>query len=64
MNIVESIQETTDDVGRSIAAETRTLRDGIRLTNRRAVEYVKGNPAKCLLGALAVGFIVGRLAAR
>lgn len=32
--------------------------------NERVVEFIKENPGTCLLGALAVGFIVGRIASR
>ena len=32
--------------------------------NERATTYVKKNPGKCLLGALAVGFVVGTIARR
>lgn len=30
--------------------------------NERATAYVKRNPGRCLLGALAVGFVVGKIA--
>jgi ElaB/YqjD/DUF883 family membrane-anchored ribosome-binding protein len=32
--------------------------------NQRATTYVKENPGKCLLGALALGFVVGKIARR
>ena len=32
--------------------------------SERATTYIKENPGKCLLGALAVGFAVGKLARR
>jgi hypothetical protein len=32
--------------------------------NERATGYIKQNPGKCLLGALAVGFVVGKIARR
>jgi ElaB/YqjD/DUF883 family membrane-anchored ribosome-binding protein len=32
--------------------------------NERATTYVKENPGKCLLGALALGFVVGKIARR
>ena len=30
--------------------------------NEKATTYVKENPGKCLLGALALGFVVGKIA--
>ncbi|NBD10729.1 MULTISPECIES: hypothetical protein [Corallococcus] len=32
--------------------------------NRQVVGFIKANPGTCLLGAIAVGFIVGRIASR
>jgi ElaB/YqjD/DUF883 family membrane-anchored ribosome-binding protein len=32
--------------------------------NNRAVAFIKANPGTCLLGAVAVGFLIGKLAAR
>jgi len=32
--------------------------------NERATTYLKANPGKCLLGALALGFVVGKIARR
>ena len=32
--------------------------------NERVVGFIKENPGTCLLGALAVGFLVGRLVSR
>ncbi|MBZ4335569.1 hypothetical protein NR800_14935 [Corallococcus interemptor] len=32
--------------------------------NNQVVGFIKANPGTCLLGAIAVGFIVGRIASR
>ena len=32
--------------------------------NYDAVAYIKENPGKCLLGAIAAGYIIGRIARR
>jgi hypothetical protein len=32
--------------------------------NTRVVSFIRANPGTCLLGAVAVGFIVGRIASR
>lgn len=32
--------------------------------NRRVTTFIKENPTTCLLGALALGFIVGKIASR
>ena len=32
--------------------------------NTRAVSFIRANPGTCLLGAVALGFLVGRIASR
>lgn len=32
--------------------------------NTRVVSFIRANPGTCLLGAIAVGFLVGRIASR
>jgi len=32
--------------------------------NTRAINFIRANPGTCLLGAVAVGFLVGKLASR
>ncbi|CAM4413084.1 MULTISPECIES: hypothetical protein [Myxococcus] len=32
--------------------------------NNRVVSFIRANPGTCLLGAVAVGFLVGRIASR
>lgn len=32
--------------------------------NRRVTGFIKENPGTCLLGALAVGFVIGKIASR
>ncbi|MCI0574431.1 MAG: hypothetical protein L0Y66_27170 [Myxococcaceae bacterium] len=32
--------------------------------NHRALRFIRENPGTCLLGAVALGFIVGRIASR
>ncbi|WP_163996981.1 hypothetical protein [Pyxidicoccus caerfyrddinensis] len=32
--------------------------------NNRVVGFIRANPGTCLLGAVAIGFLVGRIASR
>ncbi|AGC44438.1 MULTISPECIES: hypothetical protein [Myxococcus] len=32
--------------------------------NNRVVSFIRANPGTCLLGAVAVGFLIGRIASR
>lgn len=39
-------------------------RKNLEQFNTRAVRFIKANPGTCLIGALAIGFVVGRIASR
>ena len=32
--------------------------------NSSAIGYIKENPGKCVIGAIAIGFLIGKLAGR
>jgi len=64
MTIMTSIHRTTSDIAKSVRSDMESVRHGLGAANARVVNYVKDNPGTCLLGALAVGFIVGRIASR
>ncbi len=50
--------------GRLLPVGLGELRDRLEQANRSVVDFVRAHPAGCLLGALAFGFAVGRLASR
>ena len=60
---------TPDKLARSrvLIALGLTVREAARrldTLNDDVTDYVRENPGKCLLGALAVGVIIGKLASR
>ena len=54
--LVEAVSMTLPQIDEA----RRNLED----LNHRAVSFIRANPGTCLLGAIAVGFIVGRIASR
>ncbi len=38
--------------------------DQLATVNEKVKHFIRENPGTCLLGALAIGFVVGRLASR
>lgn len=52
------LQKLRDEV----APRLDELQDFWRDASHKALQYIGQQPGKCLLGAVAVGFIVGRLA--
>jgi hypothetical protein len=59
-NFGDRISEVQDRIMPRIDEARRNLAD----FNSRAVSYIRQNPGTCLLGALAFGFVVGKIAAR
>lgn len=53
-------RELQQRVGPQIEEARRNLMD----LNTRVVSYIRENPGMCLVGALAFGFIVGKIASR
>jgi hypothetical protein len=56
----ESISSATEHVGR----QADRVRRELDVTERRARELVEQYPIACFLGALALGYIAGRVATR
>jgi ElaB/YqjD/DUF883 family membrane-anchored ribosome-binding protein len=56
----DKARQLQDNVLPQIDEARRNLED----LNTRAVNFIRANPGTCLLGAVAVGFIVGRIASR
>lgn len=56
----DKARELQQRVGPQIEDARRSLND----FNTRAVAFIKARPGTCLLGALAFGFLVGKIASR
>lgn len=53
-------REVVDNLGPQIEQARQNLTD----LNTRVVTFVRQNPGTCLIGALAFGFLVGKIASR
>ncbi len=51
-------------VERILPIDLDDVRERLDQANRRVVAFVRAHPAGCVIGALAFGFAVGRLASR
>lgn len=56
----EAMDALRERLGPQIAEATERLSE----TNERVKAFIKENPGTCLLGAAALGFLLGRWAAR
>ncbi len=59
-NLENAARSLKERVGPQLAQARRRFTDA----NERVIDFIKERPGTCLLGALAVGWIIGRIARR
>jgi ElaB/YqjD/DUF883 family membrane-anchored ribosome-binding protein len=64
MEMTEKIEETARELGARVRPQVEEARRRLSTMNDSAVEYIKENPGKCLVGAIAVGYLIGKIASR
>ncbi len=64
MEIAEQIESTVREVGERVRPQLDDAKRRLTSLNRDVTDYIKENPGRCLLGAIAVGFVIGKIARR
>lgn len=64
MNNTDDLESALRQASEQVKPKLDEARRQLATVNERATAYVKENPGKCLLGALALGFVVGKIARR
>jgi len=64
MEMTEQFEKTARELEDRIRPQIEEAKKKVSDLNERAVSYIKENPGKCLLGAIAAGYIIGRIARR
>jgi hypothetical protein len=64
MNTTEPIDETSQESDERMAPLVKGMTTRLATLNAEVTTYIKANPGTCLLGALAAGYIIGRVARR
>ncbi|MEA2699310.1 MAG: hypothetical protein QOI66_3581 [Myxococcales bacterium] len=64
MEIAEKLEETAREFEDRVRPQVEQAKKRLGAINEDVTDYIKANPGKCLLGALALGYIVGRIARR
>ena len=64
MEMTEKIEETARELGARVRPQIEDAKRRFTSMNESATAYIKENPGKCLVGAIAVGFLIGKLASR
>ncbi|HEY7372771.1 MAG TPA: hypothetical protein VIF57_11465 [Polyangia bacterium] len=64
MEMTEKIEETAREIGARVRPQIEEAKRRFSSMSDSASTYIKANPGKCLVGAIAVGFLIGKIASR
>jgi ElaB/YqjD/DUF883 family membrane-anchored ribosome-binding protein len=64
MEIAEQIESTVREVGERVRPQLDDAKRRLTSLNNDVTGYIKENPGRCLIGAIAVGFLIGKIARR
>jgi ElaB/YqjD/DUF883 family membrane-anchored ribosome-binding protein len=64
MELTRDLEDTARDVRRRVRPRLREAQRRVEDLNDAVTDYVRENPVKCLLGAVAVGVLIGKAASR
>jgi ElaB/YqjD/DUF883 family membrane-anchored ribosome-binding protein len=64
INDIEDLQQRARELEARLGPQLEQARKNLSELNRRVAGFIKENPGTCLLGAVAVGFVVGKLVSR
>jgi ElaB/YqjD/DUF883 family membrane-anchored ribosome-binding protein len=60
----QQLQDKARQLQENLLPQLEDARRNLEDMNTRAMSFIRANPGTCLLGAVAVGFIIGRIASR
>lgn len=60
----EPLQQKAKEVQERLQPQIDEARHTLSDLNTRVTDFIRERPGACLLGALAVGFVIGRIASR
>jgi hypothetical protein len=64
METTQQFQESAQHLQERIGPQLAQAKENLEELNARAIRFIKERPGTCLLGALAVGFLIGKIASR
>jgi ElaB/YqjD/DUF883 family membrane-anchored ribosome-binding protein len=64
MEMTEQLEDTARQIEERVRPQIDEAKRRLSEINDQAQSYIKANPGKCLLGALAAGYIIGKIASR
>lgn len=60
----QQIQDRARELAERVGPQIEQARENLTELNTRVTSFIRQNPGTCLIGALAFGFIVGKIASR
>ncbi len=60
----QQLEDRARELQAKLAPQIEQAREALGTFNEKAKAFIRERPGTCLLGALAVGYLVGRLASR
>ncbi len=64
MEMTDQIEATAREIGERVRPQIEDAKRRLTSLNDRAIGYIKENPGTCLVGAVALGFLIGKIARR
>ena len=64
MEQTEKLQQKAQEVQERLQPQIDEARRSLSDLNTRIIHFIRERPGACLLGAFAVGFMIGRIASR
>jgi hypothetical protein len=64
MEMTSDLEDTARHIEERVRPQIAEAKRRISEMNVQATDFIKANPGKCLLGALAAGYIIGKIASR
>lgn len=60
----QQLQDRARELQARMAPQIEEARRNLQDLNQRAQTFIRERPGTCLIGALAVGFLIGKIASR
>jgi ElaB/YqjD/DUF883 family membrane-anchored ribosome-binding protein len=60
----QQIQDRARELQERIVPQIEEARRNLEDVNTRVVSFIRANPGTCLVGAVALGFLIGKIASR
>jgi ElaB/YqjD/DUF883 family membrane-anchored ribosome-binding protein len=60
----QQLQDRAREIQERIVPQIEEARRNLVDMNTRVVSFIRANPGTCLIGAVAAGFLIGKLASR